>query len=259
MTASQANHSDPAPGPDRAGSSGADRRGDSSDLGDSGDRGRPTWLRPLDDALVDDERLQRAVALRPGVGGRAAAVLVLIGDGVAGPEILFVERAATLRTHAGQIAFPGGANDPEDVDLIATALREAEEETGVDVSGIEPIGALPAAHVAVSGFDVTAVVGWWHRPSPVRAADPREVASVIIVPVTTLTDPANRGLVRHPSGYAGPGFEVAGHLIWGLTAHLLDGVLDLAGWQRPWDAERRFDIPPRYLTDRAPGRGHDAH
>ena len=54
-------------------------------------------------------------------------------------------------------------------------------------------------------------------------------------------------------------FEVAGHLIWGLTAHLLDGVLDLAGWQRPWDAERRFDIPPRYLTDRAHGRGHDAH
>ena len=48
---------------------------------------------------------------------------------------------------------------------------------------------------------------------------------------------------------------VAGHLIWGLTAHLLDGVLDLAGWQRPWDAERRFDIPPRYLTDRAHGRG----
>ena len=85
------------------------------------------------------------------------------------------------------------------------------------------------------------------------------VASVIIVPVATLTDPANRGLVRHPSGYAGPGFDVAGHLIWGLTAHLLDGVLDLAGWQRPWDAERRFDIPPRYLTDRAHGRGHDAH
>lgn len=219
----------------------------------------PDWLRPLDDALLDDERLQQAVALRPGVGGRAAAVLVLIGEGDHGPEILFVERAATLRTHAGQIAFPGGANDPDDSDLIATALREAEEETGVDVTGIRPIGALPAAHVAVSGFDVTAVVGWWSRRSPVTAADPREVASVLVVPVAELTDPARRGLVRHPSGYAGPGFDVAGHLIWGLTAHLLDGVLELAGWQRPWDAERRFDIPPRYLTDRAPGRGHDAH
>lgn len=219
----------------------------------------PVWLRLLDDALLDDDRLQQAVALRPGVGGRAAAVLVLIGEGERGPEILFVERAATLRTHAGQIAFPGGANDPGDADLIATALREAEEETGVDVTGITPIGALPAAHVAVSGFDVTAVVGWWSRRSPVVAADPREVASVLVVPVSDLTDPARRGRVRHPSGYAGPGFDVAGHLIWGLTAHLLDGVLELAGWQRPWDAERRFDIPPRYLTDRAPGRGHDAH
>lgn len=219
----------------------------------------PDWLRPLDTALLDDERLQRAVALRPGAGARAAAVLVLIGAGAQGPEILFVERSATLRTHAGQIAFPGGASDPGDADLIATAIREAHEETGVDVGGIEPIGALPAAHVAVSGFDVTAVVGWWRRRSPVGAADPREVASVLVVPVADLTDPANRGLVRHPSGYAGPGFDVADHLIWGLTAHLLDGVLDLAGWQRPWDAERRFDIPPRYLTDRAHGRGHDAH
>ncbi|MDN5761714.1 MAG: CoA pyrophosphatase [Microlunatus sp.] len=219
----------------------------------------PDWLGPLDAALLDSERLRQAVALRPGVGGRAAAVLVLIGSGRSGPEILFVERAATLRTHAGQIAFPGGANDPGDTDLIATAVREAHEETAVDPSGIEPIGALPPAHVAVSGFDVTTVVGWWRESSPVRPADPGEVASVHVVPVAELTAPAHRGLVRHPSGYIGPGFEVAGHLIWGLTAHLLDGVLDLAGWQREWDRTRRIEIPARYLTDLRTGGGHDAH
>ncbi|HEU5485514.1 MAG TPA: CoA pyrophosphatase [Microlunatus sp.] len=219
----------------------------------------PDWLRPLDRALLDDSRLRQAVALRPGAGGRAAAVLVLIGAGDRGPEILFVERASTLRTHAGQIAFPGGANDPGDTDLISTAVREAYEETGVDPDGIVAVGALPPAHVAVSGFDVTTVVAWWRDRSPVGPADPREVASVIIVPVEDLTDPANRGRVRHPSGYTGPGFEVAGHLIWGLTAHLLDGVLDLAGWQRPWDTTRRYDIPARYLTDRARGPEPDAH
>ncbi len=219
----------------------------------------PGWLEELTGSLAEPGRLHRAVALRPGVGGRPAAVLVLIGAGPRGPEILFVERATTLRTHAGQIAFPGGAADPEDDGLAGTALREAYEETGVDRAGIEVLGCLPPAHVAVSGFDVTAVVGWWHTPGPVTAADPREVASVALISVADLTDPTLRATVRHPSGYSGPAFEVGGHLIWGLTAHLVDGVLDLAGWQRPWDRTRVIAIPARYLTDRSDRGGPDAH
>ena len=199
------------------------------------------------------------VAVRPGVGARPAAVLILIGEGPEGPEILFVERPTTMRTHAAQIAFPGGAADPGDADLAATALREANEETGVDRAGIEILGQLPPAHVDVSGFDVTGVVGWWARPSPVGAVDAREVASVLVVPVARLVDPVNRARVHHPSGYTGPAFSIDGHLIWGLTAHLLDGVLDLAGWQQPWDLERRIEIPARYLTGRPDRGGPDAH
>lgn len=220
---------------------------------------RPDWLAPLSAGLADQPRLDRVVAIRPGIGARAAAVLVLISDGVAGPEILFVERAATLRQHANQMAFPGGAADPGDVDLAATALREAEEETGVDRTGIEVLGMLPAAHVSVSRFDVTAVVAWWRAPSRVRAVDPGEVASTPVVPVTVLTDPSHRAQVRHPSGYTGPAFETDGHLIWGLTAHLLDGVLELAGWQRPWDTARELAIPARYLTGRPDAGGPNAH
>jgi 8-oxo-dGTP pyrophosphatase MutT (NUDIX family) len=186
--------------------------------------------------------------------------LILIGDGPEGPEIMFVERAAGLRTHAGQIAFPGGAADAGDHDLADTALREAAEETGVDRTGIDVLGVLPPAHVEVSGFDVSAVIAWWREPSPVAVMDSREAASIDIVPVAVLTDPAHRARVRHPSGYTGPAFEVNGHLIWGLTAHLLDGVLDLAGWQRPWDRSREVPIPVRYLTDRRPdGGGPSAH
>jgi 8-oxo-dGTP pyrophosphatase MutT (NUDIX family) len=220
---------------------------------------RPAWLDALTVALSEPSRVDPIIAIRPGVGARAAAVLILIAEGPSGPEILFVERASTMRTHAGQIAFPGGAADPGDVDLADTALREAEEETGVDRSGIEVIGMLPPAHVDVSGFDVTAVVAWWREPAAVVAVDPREAASAPIVPVARLTDPAHRARVRHPSGYTGPAFQVDDHLIWGLTAHLLDGVLDLAGWQRPWDESRTLPIPDRYLTSRPDRGGPDAH
>lgn len=219
----------------------------------------PDWVPRLRTVLTEGRRQAWSDLLRPVQGARAAAVLILIGATADGPEILFVERAATLRTHAGQIALPGGAVDPGDADLAATALREAYEETGVDIRGIEVLGSLPAAHVSVSGFDVTAVVGWWHTRSAVGVADPREVASVEMVRVADLTEPANRSTVRHPSGYAGPGFEVAGHLIWGLTAYLVDGLFDLAGWQRSWDRTKMIAIPPRYLTDRASMGGPDAH
>lgn len=219
----------------------------------------PEWVPRLRAVLTEGRRQAWSDLERPARGGRPAAVLILIGTGDHGPEILFVERAATLRTHAGQIALPGGAHDPADADLATTALREANEETGVDVRGIEVLGALPAAHVAVSGFDVTAVVGWWQYRSPVGVADPREVASVVTVSVADLTAPAHRGTVRHPMGYRGPGFEVAGHLIWGLTAHLVDGLLDLADWQQPWDSTRMIAIPDRYLTDLSRTGGPDAH
>jgi 8-oxo-dGTP pyrophosphatase MutT (NUDIX family) len=219
----------------------------------------PEWVDRLTEALADSAAEHRTDPLRPALGGRPAAVLILIGTGAGGPEILFVERATTLRTHAGQIAFPGGAQDPGDADLADTALREAHEETGVDRTGVRVLGSLPTVHVAVSGFDVTAVVAWWHTRSPVGVADPREVASVEMVSVADLTHPAYRALVHHPSGYVGPAFEVAGHLIWGLTAHLVDGLLDLAGWQRAWDRTRVIDIPARYLTDRVSPGGPNAH
>src|SRR4029450_8584045 len=82
---------------------------------------RPVWLSSLTDALSEQSRLDQVVALRPGIGARPAAVLILIGEGATGPEIMFIERAAGMRTHAGQIAFPGGAADADDLDPADTA------------------------------------------------------------------------------------------------------------------------------------------
>ncbi|NUU26270.1 MAG: CoA pyrophosphatase, partial [Streptomycetaceae bacterium] len=93
--------------------------------------GLPTWLRPVADAArtVRPEQLSRF--LPPETGGRQSAVLMLFGEGEDGPDVLLLERAHTLRKHAGQPAFPGGAIDPEDAGPVGAALREAREETGL--------------------------------------------------------------------------------------------------------------------------------
>src|SRR5690606_31548168 len=119
---------------------------------------------------------------------------------------------------------------------VATALREAEEETGLDPSGVVPLVQLPDLYIPRSRFVVSPVVGHWARPVAVRAVDPGETASVVRVPVEELADPANRFSVAHPSGYTGPAFAVSGLLVWGFTGGLLSALLDLGGWARPWDA-----------------------
>jgi 8-oxo-dGTP pyrophosphatase MutT (NUDIX family) len=204
----------------------------------------PEWLRPVADAVAGVKGSDLTRFLPPPSGGRASAVLMLLGEGDRGPDLLLIERARAMRSHAGQPAFPGGALDPGDAGPIAAALREAREETALDPSGVEPFALLPDLWVPVSDFIVTPVLAWWREPSPVRVADPSEVASVHRVPIAELADPARRMRVRHPSGYVGSGFDVSGLLVWGFTAGLISGLLDLADWSRPWDPERIVDLDP---------------
>jgi len=209
----------------------------------------PQWLEPLAERMpgLRGEDLTRF--LPPPEGGRAAAVLMLMGEGPDGPDVLIIERAHDMRSHAGQPAFPGGAVDPEDAGPIAAALREAREETGLDTSGIDVFALVPDLWVPVSGFVVTPVLGYWREPSPVSAVDLTEVASVQRIPISELVDPANRTRVRHPSGYIGLGFTVRGLVIWGFTAGILSGMLDLAGWSEPWDDSRIIDLEPEATED----------
>ncbi|MFI1799311.1 NUDIX hydrolase [Streptomyces sp. NPDC020379] len=209
--------------------------------------GLPEWLEPVARASETIEPHQLSRFLPPDTGGRQSAVLVLFGDGPKGPELLLLERAGTLRSHAGQPSFPGGALDPEDGDPaeggpVRAALREAEEETGLDPSGVQVFGVLPRLYIPVSDFVVTPVLGWWRAPSPVGPVDEAETARVFAVPVADLADPVNRAMAKHPSGHIGPAFRVQGALVWGFTAGVIDRILHYSGWERPWDRARQVPL-----------------
>ncbi|TDC41987.1 CoA pyrophosphatase [Micromonospora sp. KC213] len=205
----------------------------------------PDWMGPLLARLGTARAEDFTRLTTPEEGGRESAVLVLLGEEPAvGPDVLVLQRAATLRNHAGQPAFPGGAADPEDADAPATALREANEEVGLDPSSVTVLAELPRLWIPVSDFVVTPVLAWWHTPHPVHPREPAEVAHVARLPVAELVDPENRMQVRHPSGWIGPAFSVRGMLVWGFTGGVIATLLEMGGWARPWPRGRVVDLPP---------------
>ncbi|WP_197321775.1 CoA pyrophosphatase [Saccharomonospora sp. NB11] len=204
----------------------------------------PEFLRPLVKASESaDSTVFTRVTAPPYDDARRASVLMLFGETPeSGPDVLLLRRADTLGSHAGQVAFPGGGADDGE-DPVATALREAEEETGVVPAGVSPLAVFPELYVPVSRFAVTPVLAHWHRPSPVRPVDPAETAAVARVPVSELVDPANRFQVtKAGAGWRGPAFSVRGLFVWGFTGGLLSVLLELGGWATEWDRDDVRDL-----------------
>jgi 8-oxo-dGTP pyrophosphatase MutT (NUDIX family) len=216
----------------------------------------PDYLQRLLDAAVDLPLRHRMP--QPSATARRSAVLILFGEGPRGPDVLLIEKSAHLRSHAGQPAFPGGGVDPTDDYPVGTALREAEEEAGIDPAGVRVLATLQELYLPPSDRLVVPVVGWWDDPRDVTVGDPREVARVARVPLADLADPANRFKVRHPSGFTGPAFAVADMLVWGFTAGLLEAILEAAELAEPWNERDVRPLPDSALRPYTlPGRGDD--
>lgn len=161
----------------------------------------------------------------PGAGDqrlRPAAVLVPIIDHDHGPSVLLTERAQHLSAHAGQVSFPGGGIEPGDPSPVAAALREAEEEVGLDPGFVTVIGGLDL-YLTGSGFRIHPIVGLV-RPGFSLAVDESEVAAVFEVPLAFLMDPLNHE--RHVTHWGGQDHQYYampynGHQIWGATAGMI--------------------------------------
>jgi 8-oxo-dGTP pyrophosphatase MutT (NUDIX family) len=221
----------------------------------------PSWLRPLVDNVgqIPDAYRRRlpadVLALVTAAkatatvrrNGREAAVLVLFSGPASGPtdggapddaDLLVTVRASTLRHHAGQAAFPGGASDPTDDGPVATALREAHEETGIDLSRLYPLATMERTFIAPSQFHVVPVLAYSPDPGPVAVINEAETAIVARVPVRAFINPDNRLMVYRGNlghRWAGPAFLLNEMLVWGFTGQVISAILDVAGWTRSWD------------------------
>lgn len=215
-------------------------------------------------ALVGPDAAPLVTGMPAAAASRNAAVLILFGalddvpsdrgaadDAVSRDlDVLLLARATTLRAHPGEVAFPGGRVDPGDADAVAAALREAQEETGLDPGGVDVLGTIAPVPLAFSRHLVTPVLGWWRERSAVRVVDEAESAAVFRAPVADLLDPAHRGVTvirRGGQEWRGPAFTVDGatdpHVVWGFTAMLLDALFDRLGWAEPWDRTREIPLP----------------
>ena len=159
---------------------------------------------------------------------RRSAVLLPLFEYAGRPHLLFIRRAATLRAHSGEIAFPGGKADPDDPSLLATALREAYEEIGLAAQHVVPLGVLAPVFTVVSNYMITPVVGFLPDGLGTLHLQPSEVAETIIAPLVELANPA----IFHTEQWEREDkvrtiyfYDYGAYRIWGATGRILTTFL----------------------------------
>ena len=188
----------------------------------------PAWQREITD---ENRQVMAAdiIAKRQAAGKvTRAAVLIPLLLQPNGLSVLLTQRTTHLRDHGGQISFPGGRMDPEDAGPNETALRESEEEIGLERERVEIIGQLPE-YLTVSGYSVTPIIGLV-KPQAEYVLDEFEVADIFEVPLSFLMDPANHQVRVWQSEQGSRRFysmPYEGRFIWGATAGMLRNLYHL--------------------------------
>lgn len=231
----------------------------------------PGWLEPVVEAAssITVRELTRLMPPEDSDARRGAVLMVFADrdDDPAAPddlahrgELLLTERAHHMRSHPGQVSFPGGSIDVGETPRQA-ALREALEEIGLEPAEVEVFGELPELWLPPSNFAVTPVLGYWRERGEVRIESPDEVHAIHHVAIADLLDPQHRISVRHPGGWTGPGFLIGPDkdvILWGFTAGIIAQLFGYLGWDEDWDRARVRDLPDHMLqgvppnTDLAP-------
>ena len=195
-------------------------------------------LERLAQTLRGRVRQQGAPADHPAVPAAVLVLLVPRGDDLA---LVLTRRPESLKTHAGQVAFPGGRKGPEDTDAVSCALRETREELGIDPAAVEVLGLLDDVFTP-TGFVVTPVVGVLRVPQAYRPS-PEEVAETYEVSLRELQDPAR---YRNAGVFVSGGVEYALHeyhceacVVWGATARMVHQLLDV--WKVVLEEDRSQD------------------
>jgi 8-oxo-dGTP pyrophosphatase MutT (NUDIX family) len=159
---------------------------------------------------------------------RKAAVLIGLFELNAKPTLLFIRRSSTLRAHSGEIAFPGGGVDPGDGSLIMTALREAQEEVGLDPAKVEVLGVLPPVFTVVSNYVILPVVAFLPRGLGTLRLQTSEVKETLLVPLVELVKPDifhSEEWVREGRARTVYFYDYGPYRIWGATARMLNELL----------------------------------
>ena len=180
-------------------------------------RGVSSQGEPQDPEYVDTQKL------KPG------SVMVLFTPPPEGPSIVLTRRSQSVRTHRGEIAFPGGKPELEDKSSVDTALRETEEEIGISRSDIDIWGGLPAVMTVSSGFRLDIHTGLIKK-LPTFEPQPNEVSEVFTTPVSLLDNPANsraERIMQNGQILDRPSYSHNGRVIWGATARIIDQMLSI--------------------------------